>query len=146
MKITSLLALTFALLVAAEALGAIKLNSSKSNAYREYPNASLTTASTQLGAGESAAVYNVPTRGDFILTQFCGSLDAPGGIRLDASGFGSLAQVGVMGCYTFTPGVSVPAGSTLSCNIGASAGTAAAATLPVAASYFCTISGMQTMK
>jgi hypothetical protein len=134
-------------MLATNSWGASNLNLSKSNINREFPNAALTTASVNLGPSESVIVYTIPERGDFILTQFCASPDATGGIRLDATGLGGIAQTGATSCFTFSPGVSIPKGSTLSCSTGSAAPAFAATTSAlVVASYFCTISGMQTTK
>ena len=85
--------------------------------------------------------------GDFMLTQFCASPDTPGGIRLDAAGFGGIAQTGVTSCLTFSPGVSIPKNAALSCSIAgtvtASAGTSSGV---IVGNFFCTISGLQTLK
>ena len=84
-------------------------------------------------------VYTVPAKGDFLLTQFCASPDASGGIRLDATGFGCIAQtVNGVSCYTFNPGVSIPQGSELTCTTSSSS--------DLSSSYFCMITGMQTAK
>ena len=49
-------------------------NSSKSNIYREFPNATLTTASINLtGPSDTQVVYTTPAKGDFLLTMFCAS-------------------------------------------------------------------------
>ncbi len=114
-------------------------NSSKSNIYKEFPNATLTTASVNdSGPSDTQVVYTTPTKGDFLLTMFCASPEPNGGVRLDAAGLGGIAQTVLdTSCYTFTPGVSVPRDSAVTCSTasGASPG-----------SYFCTISGMQTAK
>ncbi len=136
-------------LLATNASAANNLNLSKSNVNREFPSASIATASVTLGASESAIVYTTPARGDFILTQFCASPDATGGIRLDAGKLGSIAQSGTTSCITFTPGVSIPQNSTVSCTTnpsGAAAVSSAAVTPALPASFFCSISGMQTTK
>jgi hypothetical protein len=135
-------------MVTTNAWGTSNLNLSKSNVNREFPNASIATASVNLtGPGDTQVIYTTPAKGDFMLTQFCASPDAPGGVRLDAAGFGGIAQTGTTSCLTFSPGVSIPKGAALSCSIGgtvtASASTSSAA---IVASFFCTISGMQTIK
>ena len=150
--------LTAALLVILRATGswgANNLNLSKSNINRLQTAAQVVTATTNLGPGESVSVYNTPASGDFLLTQFCASPDATGGVSLDVSGFGTIAQTtSTLSCFTFNPGVSVPKGSTLSCTTSAagapalSAGCSAVgspAVVPPAA-FFCTISGLQTTK
>ena len=143
-----MVAAIFVALLATNSFATSNLNLSKSNINRvkEFPAGAVTTASVNLGPGESAIVYNTPTSGDFILTQFCASPDAPGGIRLDATGLGGIAQTGTTSCFTFTPGVSIPKGSTLSCTTFAPVVGASSAALVVTSSYFCTISGMQTAK
>ena len=134
-----LLAASVVGLLVQNAWGTTNYNSSKSNIYREIPNATLTTASLNLtGPSQTQVVYTTPAKGDFVLTQFCASPEPDGGVRLDATGLGGIAQT-ILGvsCYTFTPGVSIPRGSTVTCSTasGASPG-----------SYFCTISGLQTAK
>jgi len=148
MKVISAAAILVVML-ATNSWATSNLNLSKSNINREFPSAALATASVDLGASESAIVYNTPAKGDFVLTQFCASPDAPGGIRLDATGFGGIAQTGATSCFTFTPGMSIPKSSTLSCTtfspVTAAASPAIAAAV-IPASYFCTISGVQTTK
>lgn len=152
MKAMAVSAAILIMMLATDSWGTSNLNLSKSNINREFPNDTLATASVNLGAGESMIVYNTPAKGDFLLTQFCASPDASGGIRLDASGFGGIAQTGATSCFTFTPGVSIPKNSSLSCTTfsavlataPATSADAAAAIIP--ASYFCTISGLQTPK
>ena len=150
MKTTyGLVAAILVAMLATNSWGTSNLNLSKSNVNREFPNASITTASVNLGQAESAAVYTTPARGDFILTQFCASPDVTGGIRLDATGLGGIAQVGSTSCITFTPGVSIPHSSTLSCttnSIAAASAPTAGSSALVAAGFFCTISGMLTTK
>ena len=140
----------FVALLATNSWGTSNLNLSKSNVNREFPNASIVTASVNLGASESAILYNTPDKGDFILTQFCASPDATGGIRLDATKLGSVAQSGSTSCITFTPGVSIPHSSTVSCTTNAAAAAAASPSstnsAAAVASFFCSISGMQTTK
>ena len=126
------------LLVMAVSIGwaATNLNASRSNIYREFPGTSLVTASATLsGPSETETVMTTPATGDFILTQFCSS-DVNGGIRLAAAGLGGIAHTsGVTAlCYTFTPGVSLPRNSAITCSTssGASPG-----------SYFCMITGLQ---
>lgn len=112
---------------------AINLNSSKSNIYREFPNGELVSATVSLsGPSETQTVYTTPGKGDFILTQLCVS-PVNGGIRLAASGFGPIAHIGADPCQIFTPGVSVPKRSALTCSTTSDA---------ISGDYFCTISGM----
>jgi hypothetical protein len=125
--------------LATNSWGASNLNLSKSNInrYIEFPDTALISATINLPANQSEVVYIVPPKGDFVLTEFCASPDVEHGVRLDASGFGSIAQtVNGVGCYSFTPGVSIPRGSTLTCS--------ALSGVNSDASYFCTISGMQS--
>ena len=143
-----LLAAAVVSLLATNSWGAIRLNSSRSNNCREYPNAAVVTGTVDLPGGPavSAVVYAVPAKGDFVLTQFCASPDANGGIRLDATGFGAIAQtVNGVSCYTFNPGVSIPRGSELTCTTSSSA-SSSAGSLVVTPGYFCMITGMQTAK
>ncbi len=151
--VTSLVTAMFVAALATNSWGASNLNLSKSNINREFPNASVVTASVNLGASESVIVYTTPAKGDFVLTQFCASPDATDGVRLDATGLGSIAQTtATQSCFTFTPGVSIPKQSVVSCTTNsvaaASSPIAAAASpaAPAAGSFFCTISGMQTTK
>jgi hypothetical protein len=155
MKAITVVTTIFLVMLSANSWASSNLNLSRSNAniYREIPDAAVTTASVNLaGTGETELVYNTPAKGDFILTQLCASPDAPSGIRLDATGLGSIAQTGGISCITFSPGVSIPKGSAVSCTTLAPvlAGTpppsASDATAAIAASYFCTISGLQTTK
>ena len=146
----SFVAATVVAMIATRLFAASNLNLSKSNINREFPNASIVTASVNLGASESALVYTTPAKGDFVLTQFCASPDVSGGIRLDASALGSIAQSGSTSCITFTPGVSIPHNSMVSCTTGSAAAAAASqpasSSAAVVASFFCSISGMQTTK
>jgi hypothetical protein len=135
-------------MVTTDSWGTNNLNLSKSNADREFPNAAIATALVNLtGPGDTQVVYTTPAKGDFMLTQFCASPDAPGGIRLDAAGLGGIAQTGASSCFTFSPGVSIPEGAALSCSIAgtvtASASTSSGA---IVGNFFCTISGLQTLK
>jgi hypothetical protein len=127
-------------LVASNSWSSSNLNLSKSNInrVRDFPSAAVTTASLNLtGPSDSEVIYTTPTSGDFILTQFCASPSPDGGVLLSAAGLGGIAQTGLTSCFTFTPGLSVPKGSAVSCSTfsGASPG-----------SYFCMISGLQTNK
>ena len=112
------------------------INTTKSNTFREV-NAPVLSATTSLsGASDTQAVYTTPDRGDFILTQLCTAF-ANGGIRLAVTGFGDIAHTGSVACYSFTPGVSIPKDSTITCSTTAVADPG---------SYFCMISGFQTTK
>jgi len=127
-------------LLATNSWGSSNLNLSKSNINRvkDFPNAAVTTASINLtGPSDTEVVYTTPASGDFILTQFCASPSPDGGVLLSAAGLGGIAQAGLTNCFTFTPGLSIPKGSAVSCSTfpGASPG-----------SYFCMISGVQTTK
>jgi hypothetical protein len=155
MKATSIVTAILVMALAVNSWASSNLNLSKSNVniYREIPNAAVTTASVNLtGTGDTETVYNTPAKGDFILTQFCASPDAPSGIRLDATGLGSIAQTGGTSCFTFSPGVSIPKSSTLSCSslptvvAGTASSSVSSAPALIAATYFCTISGLQTVK
>jgi len=113
-------------------------NSSKSNVYLSFPNAMITTASISFPGGVVDVVYTTPATGDFILTQFCAGPNWLGSVELDAA-YGTIAEAGNgMGCYTFTPGMSIPPNSALSCSAAASAARG------IQVTHFCTISGMQT--
>ena len=80
-------------------------------------------------------MYTTAAHGDFILTQFCAGPNAFGGVQLEAANFGTIAETDSgVGCYTFTPGVSIPPNSELTCSTASSKG----------GTHFCTISGMQT--
>jgi hypothetical protein len=125
-------------MAAANSWGAVNLNSSKSNVNRDYPKAAIATASATVGGPSvSQILYTTPEKGDFILTQFCASPDANGGIRLDVTGLGSIAQTGAVSCFTFSPGISIPRSAVVSCSTTAAASEG---------TYFCMISGMQTSK
>ena len=138
------LATAFVSLLVTNSWATSNLNLSKSNInrYLPYPNAALTTATANVPAGGTVQVYTTPVLGDFILTQFCASPDAIGGVRLNAVNFGDIAQTVNNGvsCFTFTPGVSIPKNSALTCSNGGTSVPNIATS--VAASYFCTISGM----
>ena len=58
-----------------------------------------------------------------------------GGVQLDVTGFGGIAQTGIQLCYTFTPGVVIGPGATMTCSTGVAASVG---------SYFCRISGVLT--
>jgi hypothetical protein len=142
MKITSsIIALILVAMLATNSWATSNLNLSKSNVnrVRDFPNAAVTTASINItGPGDTETVYTTPASGDFILTEFCASLQPDGGVLLSAAGLGGIAQTGpTTSCFTFTPGLSIPKGSLVSCSTasGASPG-----------SYFCMISGVQTAK
>jgi hypothetical protein len=127
-------------LLATNAWGTSNLNLSKSNInrVRDFPNAAVITASLNLtGPSDTQVIFTTPAAGDFILTEFCASPSPDGGVLLSANGLGGIAQTGLTSCFTFTPGLSIPKNSALSCSTfsGASAG-----------SYFCMISGVQTPK
>ena len=144
--IRSFVVAIFVVALATDSWGGSNLNLSKSNINRLQNNSLVITASVNLGASESVLIYTAPASGDFMLTQFCASPDATGGIRLDASALGSIAQTTTaLSCFTFNPGVSIPKGSNVSCTTNPS-GTAAAAApsaLPSSGVFFCTISGLQ---
>jgi hypothetical protein len=139
MKASSLFAAAIsAALLTTNAWGSSNLNLSKSNVnrVRDFPNAAVTTASLNLsGPSDTEVIYTTPASGDFILTQFCASPAPDGGVLLSATGLVGIAQAGLTTCFTFTPGLSIPKNSALSCATfsGASPG-----------SYFCMISGVQT--
>ncbi len=115
------------------------INNSHSNIKNLLNKTTVTTASTNLsGPSDTQTVLTTPATGEFLLTQFCGSL-VTGGIRLDVTGLGGIAQTGVSGsCVSFSPGVIVPASTAITCatSAGASPGT----------TYFCSISGAQSAK
>jgi hypothetical protein len=138
------LATAFVSLLVTNSWATSNLNLSKSNInrYLPYPNAALTTATANVPAGGTVQVYTTPVLGDFILTQFCASPDAIGGVRLNAVNFGDIAQTVNNGvsCFTFTPGVSIPKNSALTCSNGGTSVPNIATSS--AANYFCTISGM----
>ncbi len=114
-------------------LGAINLNSSKSNTYRDFPHTLLGTASTELvGPNQTQTVFTTPTRGDYILTQFCGS-PVSGGIRLDGTGLGGIAHTAQDPCVTFTPGAILPKGAAINCSTSSAAPPG---------SHFCSITGV----
>lgn len=130
-----LLTVVTVLLVSTSSWGTTNYNSSKSNIYRLFPDAMITTASINFSGGEGGVVYITPANGDFILTQFCAGPNAFGGVQLEAANFGTIAQTdNGVGCYTFTPGVSIPPNSALSCSTASFYRT----------TYFCMISGIQT--
>jgi hypothetical protein len=130
-----LLTAAIVVLVAASSWGSTNYNSSKSNVYAPFPNAMITTASINFSAGEGGVVYTTPSNGDFILTQFCAGPNAFGGVQLEAANFGTIAETeNGAACYTFTPGVSIPPNSELTCSTAGFHKT----------TYFCTISGIQT--
>ncbi len=147
--VRSLVVAIFVMLLATDSWGGSNLNLSKSNINRLQNNSVVITASVNLGASESVLIYTAPASGDFMLTQFCASPDATGGVRLDASALGSVAQTTTaMSCFTFNPGVSIPKGSNVSCTTNPTGIVAAAASpaLPSPSTFFCTISGLQTAK
>jgi hypothetical protein len=138
--ISSVVIWLFVAMLAANSWGSSNLNLSKSNVnrVRDFPNAAVTTASINItGPSDTEVVYTTPASGDFILTEFCASPLPDGGVLLSAAGLGGIAQAGLTSCFTFTPGLSIPKGSAVSCSTasGASPG-----------SYFCMISGVQTVK
>jgi len=123
------------LLVVANSWAATNYNSSKSNVYIAFPNGLITTATMNFATGAGGVVYTTPAEGDFVLTQFCADPNAAGGIRLTAANFGTIAQtVSGQGCYTFTPGVSIPPSTALTCSTSS----------PMKVTHFCTISGLQS--
>ena len=119
--------------------GAAAINNSHSNIKNLLSKSNVTSASTNLtGPSDTQTVYTTAATGDFIVTTFCSSVVA-GGVQLAAAGFAAVAQTGIgASCTTFTPGVSVPANTALTCTTGsgASPGTV----------YFCSLSGLQTLK
>ena len=119
--------------------GAAAINTSHSNIKNLLSKSNVTSASTNLtGPGDTQIVYTTAATGDFIATTFCSSVVA-GGVQLSAAGLGALAQTGIGGsCTTFSPGISVGPNTAISCSTGsgASPGTV----------YFCSISGLQTLK
>lgn len=130
-----LVAATIGLLLASNSWGTTNYNSSKSNTYIAFPNALITTATINFTAGAGGVVYTTPAEGDFVLTQFCADPNAAGGVRLTAANFGTIAQtVSGQGCYTFTPGVSIPASTALTCSTSST----------TKGTHFCTISGLQS--
>ena len=138
--ISSVMALLLVAMLSTNSWGSSNLNLSKSNVnrVRDFPNAAVTTASINItGPNDTEIVYTTPASGDFILTEFCASPQPDGGVLLSAAGLGGIAQAGLTSCFTFTPGLSIPKGSAVSCSTtsGASPG-----------SYFCMISGVQTAK
>ena len=153
--ISGLAAALLVILLATGSWGANNLDLSKSNVNRLETASQVVTASANLGASESVLLYTAPASGDFVLTQFCASPDATGGVRLDVNGFGSIAQTtSALSCFTFNPGISVPKGSTVSCTTNPSgapplsAGGSVVSSPPVVppGAFFCTISGLQTAK
>lgn len=119
--------------------GAAAINTSHSNIKNLVTKSNVTSASTNLtGQNDTQTVYTTPATGDFIVTTFCASVVA-GGVQLAAAGLGTLAQTGIgASCTTFSPGISVGPSTAISCatGSGASPGTV----------YFCSISGLQTLK
>ena len=136
-----LLAAAVVTLLAANSWAATSVKSSKSNSsFRLFPNPAMTTASTTFSNIAGAVVYTTPADEDFILTQFCADPTAPNGIRLDAANLGTIMQtVAGVSCYTFTPGLLLPHNSALTCSAPSASNFRVAR-----ATYFCTISGMQT--
>ena len=118
---------------------AAAINNSHSNIKNLLSKSNVTSASTNLtGPADTQTVYTTPASGDFLVTNFCSSV-VTGGVQLSAAGLGALALTGIGGsCTTFNPGISVGANTAISCSTGsgASPGTV----------YFCSISGLQTLK
>jgi hypothetical protein len=133
---TVLLAAVMTGLLLTSSWAATTVNSSRSNSSERLQGKFVTATAQLSGADDTQTVYTTPTSGDFILTQICVSPSVTGGIRLDASGFGSIAHLGVAGhgCQTFSVGVLLPRGSPITCSTFAEAS---------AGSYFCAISGSQ---
>jgi hypothetical protein len=105
------------LLFVTNAWGVVNYHTSKSNSYILFPDGLVTTATITFTAGAGEVVYTTPAEGDFVLTQFCADPDVTGGIRLTAANFGTIAQTtNGVGCYTFTPGVSIPENTALTCS------------------------------
>jgi len=77
-------------------------NSSRSNVYREIPGFFVTATVPLSGPSDTETVYTTTATGNFILTEFCSSA-VTGGVQLDVTGFGGIAQTGIQLCYTFTP-------------------------------------------
>jgi hypothetical protein len=129
-------AIAYLCLIASSSWAASNLNLSKSNVNRNHLGGAILSANATLsGPSETQIVYTTPEKGDFILTQICISPVA-GGMDLMATGFGPIVHVGDELCRTFSPGVSVPRSSEVSCS------TTASATRTRASEYFCTISGL----
>ncbi len=86
--IRNLVVAIFVAVVATDSWGGSNLNLSKSNINRLQNSSIVITASGNLGASESVLIYTAPASGDFMLTQFCASPDATGGVRLEAAALG----------------------------------------------------------
>jgi hypothetical protein len=110
-------------------------NSSKSNVYKTIPGFLVTATASLSGPSDTQTVYTTPATGNFIVTEVCSSA-VTSGVELDVTGFGGIAQTtSVAPCYTFTPGVVIGPGATMTCSTGAAASPG---------SYFCRISGIAT--
>lgn len=131
----TLLAVAISSLLVSIAWASSSFKFSRAN-QRRVLSGDVLSASTELsGPSQTETVYVTPDMGDFVLTQFCTSF-VNGGMRLDAANLGGIAQSGLDNvCYTFTPGVSIPKGSEITCSTSSFAEPG---------SYFCMISGLQS--
>jgi hypothetical protein len=84
--------------------------------------------------GTSVPIYVTPTKGHFVLTQFCWGEEAAGGALLSGSALGPVATHR-QNCRGYDPGLAFSAGETLSCvNTG------------TGVDLVCTITGVQTSR
>jgi hypothetical protein len=84
--------------------------------------------------GTTVPIYVTPTKGHFVLTQFCWGEAAAGGALLSGSTLGQVATHR-QNCRGYDPGLAFGAGETLSCvNTG------------TGVDLVCTITGVQTAR
>lgn len=117
------------ILLATAAWATSNLNLSKSNINRTFPRSKFVTASVDITGSQSALVYQVPTDGDFVLTQVCIG-PASGGVRLQVGG-ANIAHVASGSCQSFDPGVVLQADAAVTCTTSAAE-----------AQTFCMITGL----
>ncbi len=132
-RLVSLVVCASGLLAASLAWAATNLNTSRSNVYRVGGAIVMSGGASLNGPNQSQAALTVPEAGDFVLTQVCVS-PVNGGMRLEVRNGGPLAHLTDPTCVALQPGISVKAGSTLTC-----------ATTSFAApggDYFCMVSGV----
>lgn len=116
-------------LVATSVWATSNLNLSKSNINRTFPRSKFLTASADITGSQAVLVYQVPTDGDFVLTQVCVGPVA-GGVRIQAGGT-NIAHVASGTCQSFDPGVVLPPDSAVTCT-----------TFATEENSFCMISGL----
>jgi hypothetical protein len=125
-------------LMATSAWATSNLNLSKSNINRLQRAGTLVSASAEVRGDVPAVVYNTPPNADFVMTQICAG-PVNGGIFIAYAwdfemNVRPVAFVAGGQCQTFSPGMFLPAGKSVTCT----------PSFDFEAPTFCTITGIQT--